>query len=477
MNYEGKKKLVLIFLLALCVRFTLLGFLHDSYFFSGITVGEGDLAHHLATGKGFVINKELVDIVASRQNQTQRLWDYEDFKRPEEEKLVPYWHALPGYPALLAVTYKIFGHERYIYLQILQAIADSFLVFAMFSIAAWLFNPGVGFFSALLFALWIPEARLSVAPLHDAPMTLILLLAAFFWIKYLSTNSKWFALAPAGIIGLGSFLRSDYIFLPVFFGVVLYLYKGEFKKSVVFVISSLLLIFLILFPWGMRNYHLFGKFQVTRATLWQSVWEGFGEFNNPFGAVLDDQVTFEQVKSEYPGIEYDSPQYQEALKRKVIRALRAYPIWYISILPRRLANMLLIRNFNDWGFPLDPKLSFRRLKLPFHMYCKYILKYPNQLFYRLIRRVCEPLLFFLALMGVWVYREEWKKTMLVFCIPVYAILSHLPVYWEPRYILPAQFPYLIFCVAFLQKLYWRLKNIRERLLNKHSSPINDENGC
>lgn len=454
-----RKKLVLVFLLALCVRFTLLGFLHHTYFFSGITVGDGDIAHHLSTGKGFVINKEFVNIVASRQNQTQRLWDYEDFERPEEEKLVPYWYSLPGYAGLLAITYRIFGHERYIYLQILQAIADSSLIFFIYWIAAWFFNPGVGLFSALLFALWIPEARLSVAALHDALMTSVLVLAAFFWIKYVATNSKWFALALAAILGLGCFVRSDYIFFPVFFGMALYLYKGDFKKSLMFTVTGLAVIFVVLSPWGIRNYRLFGRFQVTRAVLWQSVWEGFGEFANPFGAVLDDGVTFHQVKKDHPGVEYDSPQYQEILKVKVIRALKSHPMWYIRMLPKRLANMLLLRNFNNWGFPIDPKLSYRKLKVPLYMYLKYILKYPNQFFYRLIERVFEPLLFLLALLGVWVYKREWRKILLVLCIPLYGVLSHLPVYWEPRYILPVQFPYLILCAAFLQKLYWRLKNI------------------
>jgi len=454
-----RKKLVLIFLLALCVRITLLGLLHHTCFFSGITVGEGDIAHHISTGEGFVINKELVNFIAYKQNQTQRLWDYEDFERPEEEKLVPYWHSLPGYAGLLAVTYKIFGHERYIYLQILQAIADSFLVFFIYWIAAWFFNPGVGLFSALLFAFWIPEARLSIAALHDAPMTLILVLAVFFFMKYLATDSRWFALAPAVVLGLGSFIRSDYIFLPVFFGIALYLYKRDFKKSFLFVISSLVLVFVILSPWGMRNYRLFGKFQVTRAVLWQSVWEGFGEFTNPFSAVLDDGVTFSQIKKEFPDVEYDSPQYQEILKKKVVKGLKSHPMWYIGMLPKRLGNMFLLRNVNDWGFPVNPKLSFRRVRLPLLVYLKFMAKkHPSKLIYRIVPRVVELLLLLLALLGVWVYRREWRKIMLIFCIPIYAILSHLPVYWEPRYILPAQFPYLILCAAFLQKFFRRSKN-------------------
>lgn len=461
----GRKRLILIFLLALCIRFTLLGLLHHTYFGSGMTAGEGDIAHHLADGKGFVINKVLVDIVAHRQTQTRRLWDYEDFKRPEQEKLVPYWHSLPGYSTLLAVTYKIFGHERYIYLQILQAIADSFLIFFIYWIATWFFNPGVGYFSALLFAIWIPEARLSITAIHDAPMTLVLVLAAFFWIKYLKTNSKWFALASGATLGLGALVRSDYIFLPVFFGIALYLYKRDLKKSFLFVISSLVVIFVILFPWGIRNYRLFGKFQVTRAALWQSVWEGFGEFNNPFGAVLSDEITFQQIKKKFPNVEYDSPEYQELLKEKVIKALKSDPVWYMGMLPRRLGNTLLLKNFNNWGFPVNPKLSFSKVKLPLLVYLKYMAKsYPKQLIYRIVPRVLELSLFLLALIGLWVYRKEWRKIMLIFCIPVYAILSHLPIYWGPRYILSAQFPYLILCVAFLQRLYWNFKNKLNRPL-------------
>jgi len=448
-----KKRLILltIFVIALVVRLGILANTHHTYFGSGMVVDDGDAAHHIVKGEGYVINEQLVSSVQERQIKLEKLVDYEDVQRPKKELLTSYNHSLPGYAFLLAITYKIFGHERYVYLQIIQAIIDALLVFLVFFIANQLFGRIIGILSAFLFAIWIPEARLSVAALHDAPMSLIVITSTYFFVKYTKNNKlRWVELILSFIIlGFGCYVRSDFILLPIFFGFATYLYFRDFRKAFLLSICGLLIIFTILFPWGIRNYYQFGKFQFTRTVLWQSIWEGFGEFKNPFGAVQNDEVTLEQVQEEYPNVEYASPEYQEILKGKVIEALKSDSIWYIAMLPRRLLNMLLLKNSNNWGFPMNPQLSFRSQNISLS---KYVFKYPSQFLYRAIPRVFEPLLFLLALGGIWVRRKMWKDEILILCVPVYAILSHLPIYWEPRYILPAQFPYLIFCATFLYYL-------------------------
>lgn len=443
-----KKKLILlvIFIIALVIRLGILNITHHTNFYGGMLANEGDIAHNIATGKGNVINEQFASSVGMRQTKLNKIIDYEDVQRPKYEELTPDYHNLPGYSFLLAVTYRIFGHERYIYLELIQAFMDSLLIFVMFFIANQLFGKTIGLLSAFLFAIWIPEARLSVAGIHDAPTLFFVMPSTYFFVKYIKNNKLGWLIICFIFLGVGGYVKSDFILLPVFFGIATYLYFRNFKKAFLVSLSGLLIIFIILVPWGIRNYREFGKFEFTRTVVWQGVWAGFGEFKNPFGAFLNDKITYKQVQKEYPGVEYRSPEYQEILKRKAIQAIKSNPTWCISSLPRRFVNMLLLRNFNDWGFPIDSQLSFRNQNISLF---KYIFKYPNQFLFRAIPRVFEPLFFLLCLCGIWLSRKMWKDAILILCVPIYAILSHVPLHWEPRYTLQAQFPYLIFCSIFL----------------------------
>lgn len=71
------------------------------------------------------------------------------------------------------------------------------------------------------------------------------------------------------------------------------------RLPTLFFTGSVLVLLAVLSPWIFRNYALFGKFIPTRDVVWQTLWEGWGEFpDNPMGAVLSDSVTYEQVRAE-----------------------------------------------------------------------------------------------------------------------------------------------------------------------------------
>jgi len=144
MNKKGLLILIVIFLIALSLRGAALHYLYNSDYFSGIRVGLDDSAHNLFIGNGFA--------------------------KIVQGKLVPYFQQLPGYPFLLAVTYKIFGHEDDVYLRIIQILLSSLSVLLIFGIAERFFNKNIAFVSAFLWAIWLPEIRLSVAVLYDTSL-------------------------------------------------------------------------------------------------------------------------------------------------------------------------------------------------------------------------------------------------------------------------------------------------------------------
>jgi|GEM_PF-7044904 len=433
--------LISIFILALSLRGILLYYLYNDDYFSGIKSNLDELACNLAQGNGFVVEID--------------------------KGLVPFIQQLPAYPFLLAITYKIFGQENDIFLQIIQVIFSSLSVFLIFGIAKRFFSNNIALSSSFLWAIWLPEARISVAALYDAPTVFLVLLASYLFIRAILDNKQIFFVYSAIVVGLASYFRSDPILLPVFFGLALWIYKNDWKMALKKAFLMLFIIFVILLPWGMRNYLVFNRFVFTRTVLWQSMWEGFGEFRNPFGAVLSDTVTYQQVSEIYPKIDYGSLEYQEALKQKVISALKTNPAWYGSMLPKRLFFMVFSPRASGGFLSKILEKQFRRQnfletyqKLGNIDYAKWLLKNNLRGFLLVIilPGLLQCLFIFTALLGIWITRQQWRKNLLLLSPLLYFYLSHLPIYWEARYLIPGEFPLLIFSAGAIITLYSYTKN-------------------
>jgi len=432
--------LVSIFILAITVRGILLYYLHDDDYFSGIKSGLDELAYNLAQGNGFVIESE--------------------------GRLIPFTQQLPGYSFLLAITYKIFGQANDIFLQIIQVIFSSLSVFLIFGIAKKFFSNNIALLSSFLWAIWLPEARISVAALYGAPTVFLTLLASYLFICAVLDKKQIFFVYSAVIIGFTSYIRSDPILLPVFFGLALWIYKNDWKVALKKTFLMLSIVFIILLPWGIRNYSVFNRFVFTRTVLWQSMWEGFGEFKNPFGAVLSDEITHNQVLQDYPGIDYASPEYQDVLKEKVIKVLKSDPAWYLSMLPKRLFFMVFTPRGNGFfSSVLDKSFSRQKFleanpKLGNIDYAKWLFKNcPQEFFARILSvSLLQSLFIFATLLGIWFSRKQWRKNLLLLSPLLYFYLSHLPIYWEARYLVPGEFPMLIFSAVTITTLYNIIKN-------------------
>ena len=123
MNKKEIIILISIFILALFIRGVMFYYLHNADYFGGIKSSLDTLARNLAQGYGFSAVKG--------------------------QRIIPFYQQLPGYPFLLAITYKIFGQANDVFLQIIQVILSSLSVFLIFSIAKRIFNQRVAFLSSL----------------------------------------------------------------------------------------------------------------------------------------------------------------------------------------------------------------------------------------------------------------------------------------------------------------------------------------
>ena len=406
-----------IFCAALFMRLNFLQTHHHTYDFSRLTLEHGVLAHNFLHGYGF-LNNEKGDALDERQQAEKRLIDPEEFK----DELDPRFnyasaHEVPGYALLLATTWEIFGQEKYIYLQIIQIVIDSLMVFLIYWIGKTISRRRrVGIVSSFLFLVFIPEARISIVALRDVWATFILLSLIALTLYAQSSNQpkkRLFIYCALGFVyGLGLLIHPMLQFFLPFIALSIAMSFGV-KEAFRTIFFSGIVVFIVLFPWIHRNYHYFQKVIPTRDVQWQGIWESFGQFSdNPFGARASDDETCEDIKKKasYIGPCW-TPHSTDVLRTMVMAAVQEYPEWSFMSIIRRMPHFFSV-SFT-WTLPFLEKNS-QPLPESISSYFSVVLQ-------------------ILAATSLFFARSRSKEYRILFFIPIYLFFLFLPLHIESRY--------------------------------------------
>ena len=490
--------LLLILLLAVGVRVGIICNEPRIYPEEGIMTPIGEAARNLVEGRGYVIDEQYVASIVELIINEQKLFDIQDVPPPENEQFTPYHGIPPGPSVLLAGTYWAFGEYRYIYLRVIQAIITSFGCLLMFLIGRELFSRRIGLIAAFLYAIYLPIAYLSTWPLHDALMPFITLVSLYFFIKAVQTKAIKFYILSALVIGISCYFQPSTFLLPLFFGLGLFIYnlgKSNFREHIanaakVTAIMMAVLV-LVLSPWIARNYYVTGKVMVLMRSSgpWQGMWEGFGEFGeNPVGAVFSDELTYEMVKEELGyDVEYQSPEFEEHLKGKVLNTIKEHPVWWLSILARRVPLTIVYPSeVGIQHYPRDNEgnvlwdeysrenpgiAQFMTLvedgTLWEYMFWDYIQIYPYGAFVRMLIALFAVVPFLLSIAAFWIERRNWRKLVLVAILPVYFSAVHMMIFFAFLFksVLPGSLAYIIFSAIALDYFYRRI------IIDSHSKSM------
>jgi hypothetical protein len=449
----------------LLVRLALLILLHDAPYVAGMA--QGDVAYGIVSGQGLVHSALPGCGIALVQNAQHRLIDVEDYLKnyqPWCEELglggksirpTPFISAMmPGPGILLAGTYYVFGSFRYIHLQVIQAGLDSLGVVLIFLIGLRYFSITVALLASFLYALFLPIARLAIAGgIRDAWMPIILLASLFAFLRGSDgSNSCWRWFATAGsLLGAACYFRPTVLLLPVFWASLLFV-TGRLSPRRVgqALIVMLVPLILLLSPWWVRNYVVFDRFIPTYAGFWMATWQGLGEYANPVGAVLKDEVVYQQYLDAGGSASYFSPRFTDDYFRpKVFRAIRDEPMWYVSMLLRRMISLPI--QVYDWGYDSSA--------LPL---------LPRRVFFR----GSTALLFALAAIGLHMNRRKLGECLLISSVTLYNILVHLPILTWPRYILPGNASLLLFAAVALVGMWnYARSSRRDRAFYQNESLV------
>ncbi|MCX6148532.1 MAG: glycosyltransferase family 39 protein [Candidatus Kapabacteria bacterium] len=168
---------------------------------------------------------------------------------------------LPGYPAFIAVIYKIFGTKA-VNVIVFQLFLSFCAIWVYFLISKEMFSRNKAIAFTLLYVFYVNQWSYSLLLLIESITISTLVFSLYFLFKYFITNSNKYLYYYALIFGLLISLNNRFIFHFVFVGFYLVIINLNKKyihnlKNIIF---AALIVITLLLPWHIRQYNVYGRF-------------------------------------------------------------------------------------------------------------------------------------------------------------------------------------------------------------------------
>ncbi len=171
---------------------------------------------------------------------------------------LPTANRAPFLTYLMALIYFILG-EHFVLVRLVIIVMSLLLVWAIYQLSIMIFTHKVGLWAAFLAAIYPHFIFYSARIYTEIPFTLWSILAVIFLIKYFQTQ-RFFPLILSGIFfALAVLTRPVGLFLFIFI-IFLILFRQPRWDNVKHVVVLAMAMIILILPWTIRNYVVFGKF-------------------------------------------------------------------------------------------------------------------------------------------------------------------------------------------------------------------------
>ena len=455
-----RRSLALVFACALALRAVIGVWANGRGEMEGLAYRYERDAYAMAAGYGFVSPLESappqVDLIALADSLDRRGEMLSPATVPPKNPAL--WRPTtlhpPGYAGVLAFVYRIVGEPLFPWVKALQALLDAAACVLLFHVGRRFGGPRVGLFAAWCAALFLPLAYLVTSRVADALMPAFLLGVFALWLRALDTRRlAWFA-ATGTALGVACLFRPDYLLLPSFL-LIGALITVPWRSALVgsFVIG--LCAFFVLVPWGLRNQRAHGDFNVTTHAGGMALYQGIGQFPNPYGIVFDDDVL--RVQAQAAGFDgLDDPRADRWFRQRYVAILRENPGLILANALRRIPLGLV--PLYHWGFdnPAYAGHGFYDFLKRGVSPADAVRKHPGEV----LAAYWDRLLFGMFGFGLLVAnlalialdRRHWRWGVLLSIPYLYLVLSHLPIMLGARLLVPAVFGQFIALGIWVERL-------------------------
>ena len=380
---------------------------------------------------------------------------------PSRTDLVQY---PPGYPAAVALIYKLTGNRSAHSVQIVQWLADLFLSFFLITgIAITAFDWRVGVAVSFLLAVSPLFSMYAAYPSADTPTTWFVLGGNWLLLVAAKRNNLWFAFGAGTLLGLACWLRVNPLYLCVFWAVAMFmLVKAPHRRRILLSSAVVISTVTIISPIVLRNYFTFPDFTPTGGTIGVNLWEGLGEteLGRDNGFMFGDQkmLQLERVTMGLPPDAAITLQWPDGIRRDKERTrqslsfIKQHPVWYAGVMLRRMWGTLKVAGaplpyYGSSGINVTSKKC-----LPQNWQGGVVAVYVNAL--GMFQSVVRYLLLLLIVVGVYfALRRDLMVSGILLTTVFYYLVPGTAAHPEFRYMLPMHAVLLVFAGIGIQQLW------------------------
>ena len=421
---------------------------------AGLSGAMGQIAHNILEGHWFQLNGEAPPPAASNGDLTDPS-DQDWTAAHADPDYYPYSLHMQGTAILLAGIWGVTGDQDYAYLQVLQCLLAALVAWLVWWIAMRLYGrPRAALIAAGIYALHLPLAYAMRIPYYEtwaillAPPIVALMLLAL----PAEGRRRLGLLAAAGVAtGIALYFRPPLMFIPLAVGLASIPGAGR-RRGLQAALVPLAIALAMLTPWVARNAAEYDRFILANTGLGQVLWQGLGERPNDFGAITDDQKTFELVHAERPALVYGTPEYDDHLLEKATEAIREQPGFYAGLVARRAVNGTIAVRNRSWVGGAYDRWEEREGSIP-----AFVADRPLDAVLIAVAVIGDPLVVVLGLLGAIATRRRlWRQHIELFAVVAATLIVPLALDYEWRYVAPGLFAWIILAGLAVDTLAARL---------------------
>jgi 4-amino-4-deoxy-L-arabinose transferase-like glycosyltransferase len=380
---------------------------------------------------------------------TQRLFWIDDPTRTDFAQYPP------GFPAVVALIYKLSGDRSAYTVQSVQWIADSIVSFVLITgIAVTAFGWRTGIGTSFLFALSPLLAMYGVYPSSDAPTMWFVLGGCWLLLLAAKRMNPWLALSAGVLLGIACWFRVNPLYLCVGWAFALFAFtQTSWQRRLKIAGATLLGTVFVIAPIVVRNYVVFSDFPPTGGTIGTNLWEGLGEteLGRQHGFLFGDDKMLErerikmgrpndaQITQHWPdGIRRDRERTRESLE-----FIKQHPVWYAGVMLGRMWSMLKVAGKpRPYAGSSGINVTSKKCLPPERQ--GGVLAFGVNLL-GMIQSVARYLLLPLAAFGIFVaLRKDWRLSCVLLVTILYYLVPGTAAHTEVRYGLPMHALLIVF---------------------------------
>ncbi len=199
---------------------------------------------------------------------SQNVLEHRGFSEATHTPYFPNSFRTPGYPMFLLLNKIVFSN--YFAALVLQIILSLVIAYMIILIADAYLTIEIGLIASTIFLLMPFSVMAPLRYLTQILFTTLLMIAVWFWLLYLERRRSFFFYTAALLLPLTALVRPIAMFLYApFLASLFFLFikkRVSLRDAFVKGLLLILIFFAVLAPWMLRNYKVFGHFQLSSIT-------------------------------------------------------------------------------------------------------------------------------------------------------------------------------------------------------------------